>query len=102
MTTFNIANVISFRGFDVRNGQIDISTDEYIEVLNDVYGDVTICNMTYGHGNALEAIDPGAFRCGLGDYESEIQTELEEAIENEDDSDIVWEDGKEPSEAEDE
>ena len=91
MTTFNIANVVSFRGFDVRNGQIDIGTDEYIDMLNDLYGDVTICGYTYGHGQALEACDPSAFRCGLSDYESEIQTELEEAIENEDDSDIVWE-----------
>jgi hypothetical protein len=99
MTTFNIANVVSFRGFDVRNGQIDIGTDEYIDMLNEIYGDVIICGYTYGHGNALEAIDPVAFRCGLGDYESEIQSELEEAIENEDDSDITWEDGKEPSEA---
>jgi flagellar assembly factor FliW len=35
-------------------------------------------------------VDPIAFRCGLGDYESEIQAELEEALENEDDSDIEF------------
>lgn len=98
MSNFNISNVVSFRGFDVRNGQIDIGTDEYIDILNDIYGDVTICGYTYGHGNALQAIDPVAFRCGLGDYESEIQAQLEEAIDNEDDSEIVWEDGKSPEE----
>ena len=41
-----------------------------------------------------------AFRCGLGDYESEMQSELEEAIDNEDESEIDWEDGKSPDELE--
>lgn len=90
MTTFNINNVDTFRGFNVVNGQVDVGTDQYQEMLNDVYGDVTICGMTYGQGDALEALDPVAFRCGLGDYESEIQAELEEAIDNEDDSEIEW------------
>ena len=100
MTTFNIQNVTFFRGHTVTNGQIDISTDEYMEYLDEVYDNVTICGMTYSAGTALEACDPVAFRCGLGDYESEIQTELEEAIDNGDDSDIDWEDGKSPDELE--
>ena len=60
------------------------------EMLDEIYGEVTICGMTYSAGAALEACDPVAFRCGLSDYESEIQGELEEAIENEDDSEIEW------------
>ena len=98
MSNFNINNVTFFRGHTVSNGQVDISSDEYQEFLNEIHGDVTICGMTYGQGDALEALDPVAFRCGLGDYESEIQSELEEAIDNEDDSDIDWEDGKSPDE----
>ena len=86
----NIQNVDTFKNFNVVNGAVDVSTSQYQEMLNDVYGDVTICGMTYGQGDALEALDPVAFRCGLGDYESEIQSELEEAIENEDDSEIEW------------
>ena len=85
-----IENVKTFRGFTVTNGQVNINNNEYMELLDDVYGEVTICGMTYSAGAALEAIDPVAFRCGLGDYESEIQAELDEAIENEDDSDIDW------------
>lgn len=86
----NIQNVASFRCFTVTNGQVDISNSEYMEFLDDVYGDVVICGMTYSAGAALEACDSVAFRCGLGDYESQIQAELEEAIENEDDSEIEW------------
>ena len=98
MTTFNINNVSSFRGFDVRNGQIDISESEYVDLLNECYyEEVTICGMAFSQGTALLELDPTAFRCGLGDYESEIQSELEKAIENEDEGDIDWEDGKEPS-----
>lgn len=86
----NIQNVASFRGFTVTNGQVDISNSEYMEFLDDVYGEVTICGMNYSAGAALEACDPVAFRIGLGDYESQIQAELEQAIENEDYSDIDW------------
>lgn len=100
MSNFNINNVTFFRGHIVTNGQVDIGSGEYMEYLDEVYGETTICGMTYSAGAALEAIDPVAFRCGLGDYESEIQSELEEAIENEDESDIDWEDGKSPDELE--
>lgn len=86
----NIMNVDTFRGFNVVNGQVNIPSECYKEFLNDIYGSITICGMTYEQGDALEALDPVAFRCGLGDYESEIQAELEEAIENEDDSEIEW------------
>lgn len=90
MKNATISNVSFFRGHDVVNGQVEISTEEYIQLLDDIYGDVTIAGMTYSAGTALEAIDPVAFRCGLGDYESQIQSELEEALENEDYSDIDW------------
>ena len=99
MTTFNIANVVSFSGFDVHNGQVDVSESEYCDYLDEVYPDpVEACGMTFTASRVLQELDSVAFRCGLGDYESEIQSELEEAIENEDDSDIVWEDGKSPEE----
>ena len=96
MSNFKIENVTYFRGFDVRNGQIDITESEYEDFLNEIYDAVEICGMSYDSGRALRLLDPVAFRCGLGDYESEIQSELEEAINNEDDSDIEWEDGKSP------
>lgn len=97
--TFNINNVSSFRGFSVINGQIDVSDSEYVDYLDEIYPeDVTICGMSMSQARILKECDPVAFRCGLGDYESELQSELEEAIENEDDSEIEWEEGKEPVE----
>ena len=103
MSNFKIENVNFFRGFDVRNGQIDITESEYEDFLNDIYYDaVEICGISYdsGSGRALRLLDPVAFHCGLGDYESEIQSELEDAVDNEDESEIEWEDGKSPDELE--
>lgn len=90
MINFDINNVDTFRGFNVVNGQVGVSKNQYQDMLNDVYGDVTICGMTYGQGDALEALDPVAFRCGLSDHESFIQGELEKAVKYEDDSEIEW------------
>lgn len=87
----NIKNVDTFRGFNVVNGQVDVSESEYVDYLDELYPDsVTVCGMEFTQSRILQELDSVAFRCGLGDYESEIQSELEEAIENEDDSDIEW------------
>ncbi|WYW04256.1 hypothetical protein Kompost2_00006 [Pseudomonas phage vB_PpuP-Kompost-2] len=87
---WNIDNVAKFNGYDVTNGEIDMSKDEYIAYLDDCYDEVTICGMKYSAGSALEAIDPVAFRCGQGDVESSIQSDLEYQLDHEDDSGIEW------------
>lgn len=98
MSNFNINNVTFFRGHTVINGQVDISESEYADYLDEIEEPVVVCGMTYSASRVLQECDHTAFRCGLGDYESEIQSELEEAIDNEDDSEIDWEDGKSPDE----
>lgn len=97
---FDINNVASFRGFDVFNGQVDISNEQYCNHLDSIYEEVRVCGMTYSAGEALQSLETVAFRCGLGDYESALQFELEEATDNEDESEIEWEDGKSPEELE--
>lgn len=90
MSIFNINNVDTFRGFNVVNGQVDVSESAYCDYIDEIYPVVTIGSLSFNPGTILLECDPVAFRCGLGDYESEIQTELEEAIDDEDDSDIEW------------
>jgi hypothetical protein len=87
---WNIDNVKSFRGIDVVDGEISMTNSEYIELLDEIYGDVQVCGMTFSSGSLLEDADPTAFRCGKGDHESQIQSELEDQLENEDDSDIEF------------
>ena len=48
---------------------LELTDDEYKDVLNDIYPDVTICGMEYSQGDILAEIDPVAFRCGKNDYE---------------------------------
>lgn len=86
----NIVNVDTFRGFNVVNGQVDVSESEYCDYIDECYEAVQVAGITFDASKVLQECDPVAFRCGLGDYESEIQAELEEAIENEDDSEIEW------------
>ena len=88
---FTADNVNRFNGFDVEGGEVTLSDAEYVEILNDIYGEVSVCGSMYGSGDILIDQDPCAFRCGKGDYESGIQTELEEQLEREDDSNIEFE-----------
>lgn len=87
---FSINNVSSFRGFDVVDGEVFMTDDEYAAMLNDVYEYVNICGMKYAAGDALQLIDSVAFRCGKNDHESDIQSDLEQQLENEDESDIEF------------
>jgi hypothetical protein len=57
-----------------RTESID-TLDGYKELLRDCYGHrgmVNICGYEYDCADALEALDPIAFRCGLADYESSL------------------------------
>lgn len=97
---WNIENVKSFRGHDVKGCEIEMSDYDYVEHLNEIYGYVSVCGNEYGSGDILESQDPVAFRCGKSDHESYIQSELEEQLNNEDDSDIEFYDELEEEEEE--
>ena len=89
----NIMNVKTFRGFEVVGGTVQVQEEEYagyIDQIYEVYDPIVVAGITFSASRVLKECDPVAFRCGLGDYESEIQAELENAIENEDDSEIEW------------
>lgn len=92
---WNIENVSTFRNFDIVNGEVSLSNSEYKDFLNEIYGSVTVCGQEFDQGDLLEDADPVAFRCGKSDYESQIQSELEEQLNREDSSDIEFIDGDE-------
>jgi hypothetical protein len=61
---------------------------EYEDDLNDLYGDVSICGMSYAAGYALREIDPIAFRVGMSDMPdvwecSECNVEYEDELDAE-------------------
>jgi uncharacterized protein YjaG (DUF416 family) len=50
--------------------EFEISDEAYRDLLDEIYGDVTICGMKFSSGRALQELDPIAFNCGKVDYES--------------------------------
>lgn len=55
---------------DISSYEYSISDDDYIEILNNNYNTVIICDMAYDAGYALYNIDNVAFNCSKSDYES--------------------------------
>ena len=47
--------------------------DAYEDMLNDIYGTVTVCGYEHDQGTLLREIDPTAFRCGLSDEPIEYE-----------------------------
>lgn len=88
---WNVDNVSTFKQYDVNNaGEVELTNEEWRDILNEQYGSVTVCGMVFNQGDLLEDADPTAFRCGKNDYESQLTSELESQLENEDDSDIEF------------
>lgn len=83
-------NVKTFRGFNVNKGEVELSNEEYNDYIDEIYEPVKVAGMMFNVSRILEELDPVAWRCGKGDYESEIDSELQAAIDNEDDSEIEW------------
>jgi hypothetical protein len=83
-------NVNTFKGHDVVNGEVEVCDSLYTDHLDEMWGDVVICGMTYSSGRALQELDPVAYRCGKNDFGSELDSELERQLENEDDTDIEF------------
>lgn len=88
----------------IRETRETYTEDDYRDMLNENYGDVEICGMTFSSGDALEELDPTAFRCGFADYQEEEEVYIcpicGEEYEYEDDALYCCQDDEE--EAEDE
>ncbi|TCQ83899.1 hypothetical protein [Pseudomonas sp. JUb52] len=87
---FDSTNVSQFRGFDVVGGEVTLSDSEYREYLDEAHEDVQVAGMTFSAGDILESCDPVAFRCMKGDYESGLQSELEQQLADEDSDGIEF------------
>lgn len=56
---------------NIKEIEYEMTDEEYRDMLDEIYGEVEVCGMTFSSGRVLEELDPTAFRCGKGDYESE-------------------------------
>ena len=55
---------------NIETFEYSCTDDEYEQMLDDMYGDVEICGMTYSSSRALKLLDPVAYRCAKNDFES--------------------------------
>ena len=61
---------------------IDMSDDDYEEILNDTYAEVEICGYMYSQGTAIRELDNTAFRVGKSEEIDNIITDLKYDIEH--------------------
>jgi hypothetical protein len=55
--------------------EYEMTEDQFIEELDEIYGQVDICGYKYSSGRALLELDPIAFRCGKSDSEASHEVE---------------------------
>ena len=60
--------------------EIEADEDDIEQLLNDCYGDVTVCGFTHGQGTLLREIDPVAFRCAVSDEPLRYQCDTCKAV----------------------
>ncbi|CEF89624.1 hypothetical protein [Pseudomonas phage vB_PaeM_PAO1_Ab17] len=87
---WNAENVATFRNYDVTLGEVDLSEEEFVEELDSIHEAIKIGNISFSAGQVLLKLDPVAFRCACGEYESQLDAELEEALQHEDDDCIEF------------
>lgn len=92
---WSVDNVSEFNGYEVVNGEVTMDDSQYVDTLNDIYGDVAVCGQTFGQGDILQELDPTAFRMGKGEEEDRLKHKLEEQLNREDSDGIVFIDGDE-------
>lgn len=88
---FNVNNVTTFQGYDVENGCVTLTNDEYLSIINSEYETVEVCGTTFRAGDVLLAMDETAFDHMKGDYEDHLQTELEDDLFREREHNIEFE-----------
>lgn len=74
---------MDFEYWDIETGEglSDNDLDErYSDMLDEVYGDVSIAGMEYPTSTALKELDPIAYRVGFADW---LDSEIDETITDE-------------------
>lgn len=67
-----VENVETFRGHDVVNGEVDVSDDAYGDRIDEIYPTVEVAGIHFNPSRIIQELDPVAWRCGKGDWESEL------------------------------
>lgn len=59
------------------NFDLDMTDEEYVDILNNTFPPVKICGITFDAGAVLLKMDPVAFRVGKHSYQLDVICEYE-------------------------
>lgn len=65
----------------------NIDEDNYDDMLDDCYGEIEICGLSYAASIALYRVDPIAYRCGFSDYCDSLYSDIKYSLERMDSGD---------------
>jgi len=65
----------AYKGEDGRHYSEQDMADQFEEMLDEVYGTVSVAGMEYDTARALKELDPIAYRCGMLDYVDSLDME---------------------------
>ena len=57
-----------------------MTDNDFIEFINDIEPEITICGITFSPGDILKEMDPIAFRCFKSDYEANMEEDEDENL----------------------
>ena len=62
-------------------GEIEAHDDEFVEYLDDLYGQIEVCGYMYYAGELFKNVDPVAFQCEKTNWLSVLEEDFEELDE---------------------
>lgn len=87
-----LGNVKAYRGHAVSNFVVKVTSDEFVKVLNDTYGDAIVCNVAFAPGDVLRQVSPLLFQAQLNEYHDEVQISFMSQLTQGNDVDIEFND----------
>lgn len=76
-------NGVEVNGYTLNeHGEVELSENQYDDMLDYCNEMVSICGMEYSASHALKQIDPIAYNCGKSEYESSLQEDIDSEIDD--------------------
>ena len=57
-----------------------MTDNDFIDFINDIEPEITICGITFSPGDILKEMDPIAFSCFKSDYEANMEEDEDENL----------------------
>ena len=57
-----------------------MTDNDFIDFINDIEPEITICGITFSPGDILKEMDPIAFSCFKSDYEADMEEDEDENL----------------------